>query len=605
MTAPQKHVIYRLGLIVLLVAALYGSTVQHGFVWDDTYIIVNNPLLDNLRNLPQFFLSEDTIEESTGYYRPVTYISFALERALWGVNPAGYHGTNLVLHILVILLFYAVIAASFQKERLAFLAALIFALHPLAGETVNFLAGGRNTLLSACFGLLSFLFYIRNKPLAALVSFTLAIFSKEFALLFPVIFILYDLRLEHKSFRASRYAPFLIPVAGYLMLRSYAVQKANFLASINLADAMTAPYLVVRYVLNMIAPLQLKVLYSVSPSMITGILCLGLLGIVAATIYYFRKHDDITFAAIWTLLFLLPVINIIPLHTTTVLADRYAYFSLMGWALLLATTICRLNGRVMTVAVVSLCVLYAAIDIRNTAAWKNDVTFFARMTEDAPERFVGFKNLGMAYYRNGEVARALEALEAGNAKTDIPVKYLIGDAYIFWKENRIDMAERSLLRVMSMNPSNPEPYLLRMLIYEQKGDHAAAQANRNKLQSMVGSIDNIITNRSLELCRTGETYLSKGQIVDAEIYLWQALQINPGYVPALIDMGSLRAGQGNLADAISYFSKVLALEPDNASAHYNLALVYQMQGKGTQAEQSLNKFREAEARAKHKGSDTR
>jgi hypothetical protein len=60
---------YRLGLIVLLVSAVYGNTLNHGFVWDDNDIIVNNPLLEKFGNIPQFFLSEDKVSISTGYYR--------------------------------------------------------------------------------------------------------------------------------------------------------------------------------------------------------------------------------------------------------------------------------------------------------------------------------------------------------------------------------------------------------------------------------------------------------------------------------------------------------------------------------------------------------
>ncbi|MFZ2948440.1 MAG: hypothetical protein WA003_03035 [Desulfuromonadaceae bacterium] len=88
MTDSQKHIICRLGFLLLITLAVYGNTLNNGFVWDDTYIIVNNPLLEKLGNIPQLFLSEDTAEESTGYYRPVTYVSFALDRAAWGVNPA-------------------------------------------------------------------------------------------------------------------------------------------------------------------------------------------------------------------------------------------------------------------------------------------------------------------------------------------------------------------------------------------------------------------------------------------------------------------------------------------------------------------------------------
>ncbi|MBT0653835.1 tetratricopeptide repeat protein [Geomobilimonas luticola] len=592
---------YRFGCIIILLAVVYGTTLTHDFVWDDTYIIVNNPLLEKLGNIPAFFLSEDTIEESsTGYYRPVTYISFALDRAVWGVNPAGFHLTNLVLHIVAVLLFYAVTAVLFKKERLAFVAALIFALHPVAGETVNFLAGGRNTLLSACFGLLALLFHVRNKPVPALACFTAAIFSKEFALLFPAVFVLYDLRMQREKFRAGRYAPFLVPVAVYLTLRSFAVQKANFLDAINLPDAVAAPYLVARYLLNMVAPFQLKVLYSINPGTTSVILCCVFAGGVTAAVYYFRKHDEILFSAFWFLLFLLPVINIIPLHTTTMMADRYAYFSLMGFSLFLAAVIGKLNGRGMAVVVVALCAVYAAIDMRHNGVWKNDIEFFTRMTKDAPERFVGFKNLGMAYYRKGDTARAVEYLEAGDTKRDISVNYLIGDAYIYWKENRLDKAEKSLRRVVDVNPSNPEPYLLLMMIHEQKGDSDTAQDYRNKVLGMVGSLDKLMTDRTFEMCRTGETYMSKGQYADAEIYLWQALKIDPDYIPALVDMGSLRAGQGKLADAVTYFSKALDLEPFNASARYNLAMVYQMQGRTAEARAEMVKFRDAENREKHK-----
>lgn len=351
MTGSQKQLIRRIGLIVLLVVAVYAPTLRHGFVWDDAFIIVNNPLLEKPGNIPGFFLSEDTIEESTGYYRPIPYASFALERSLWGVNPAGYHGVNLVLHILVVLLLYRVLSTLFQKERLALIAALVFALHPVAGETVCFLSGGRNTLLAACFGLLAFLFHLGKKPLPALAAFTVAIFSKEFALLFPALFLLADTRLAREKVRCTPYLPYLAAIAGYLSLRAVAVQKANFLSAINLSDAMAAPYLVVRYALNMLAPVRLKLLYSINPGMIAASACLALLVAGAVACSYVRNRDEIVFSACWFLLFLLPVINIIPLRTTTVLADRYAYFSLMGFSLALATLICRLKGRTLTAAV--------------------------------------------------------------------------------------------------------------------------------------------------------------------------------------------------------------------------------------------------------------
>jgi protein O-mannosyl-transferase len=594
MTLPQnipKSVLYSLCLAVL-VLLVYGSSLGHGFVWDDNYVIVNNPMLEKLSNIPRFFLSEDTIEESTGYYRPMTYVSFALERAVWGVNPLGYHLTNLLLHLTTALLFFGASVALFKKERLAFLAALILALHPVAAETVNFLSGGRNTLLSACFALLSLLCYVKKRPLAALASFTLAVFSKEFALLLPAVFLWYDCRLQREPFRLRRYLPYLVPIAGYLTLRSFAVQKANFLAALSFSDLVKAPYFVVRFALNMIAPVQLKVLYEVNPGMVSGVVCLVLLAAVLWVVYRFRDQEEVLLGSCWFFIFLLPVVNIIPLHTTTQMADRYAYFSLMGFALLLASLINRANGRMVTAGAVALGAVYGLVDIRQTGFWKNDITFFTQMTQDAPGHFAGFKNLGMGYFQKGDTAQALKYLALADAKPGISVKFLIGDAYLLWKENAPDLAEKALLRALELEPYNPEPYMILAMISNQKGDQARAQSYREKGKGLVNGIDEIMAAKVVEFCRSGEMHVARNQFKEADIALWQALQINPVYIPALVDMASLKADRGDFASAAGYLGRALAIDPLNAAAHHNLALVYQMQGRMEDSQREMTRYRE-------------
>ncbi|MGB9082736.1 MAG: tetratricopeptide repeat protein, partial [Desulfuromonadaceae bacterium] len=284
----------------------------------------------------------------------------------------------------------------------------------------------------------------------------------------------------------------------------------------------------------------------------------------------------------------------------TMMADRYAYFSLMGFSLCLAVVLCKLNVKTVTVGIMTLCTLYALIDFSRNSIWKNEIEFFTRMTKDAPDSFVGFKNLGLSYYRKGEIARAVNNLEAADSKPDITIKYLIGDAYIFWKENMPDKAEKSLFKVTELEPLNPEPYLVLMMIHEQYGNKIRAQSYRDKVKEMGHGIDKILTDRTIELCRTGEKYLSKRQHVDAEVYLWQALKINPDYIPALIDMGSLRAEQGDFANAIQYFNKALAIDPLNATAHFNLSTLYRMQGRFADAQNEMIMFKEAEAMAQRK-----
>jgi tetratricopeptide (TPR) repeat protein len=147
---------------------------------------------------------------------------------------------------------------------------------------------------------------------------------------------------------------------------------------------------------------------------------------------------------------------------------------------------------------------------------------------------------------------------------------------------------------MERQPLNPEPYLILMLISEQNGNPPLAQSYRDKLTNMGHNIHKILADRTVELCRAGETYLARRQYIDAEIFFWQALAINSNYIPALIDMGSLNAEREDFASAIQYFNKALTIDPHNAAAHFNLATMYKMQGRFADAQDEMAKFSEAE-----------
>jgi protein O-mannosyl-transferase len=563
----------RYGLLVLVVAFTYASSIGHGYVWDDNLIIVHNPLLAHPGNLARLFFSEDTAVGSTGYYRPVTYLSFALDRALWGTNPAGFHLTNLVLQICSVLLFYAATAALFARQRLALVAALIFALHPVAGETVNFLSGGRNTLLAACFTLLALLCHLKNRRFSALACFTVAIFSKEFALLLPVFLLGYDMRFSQEKFDYRRYIHYLAPIACYLALRSFAVQQANFLGEMNLPDALLAPYLVLRYLLNLIAPFQLKVLYDVHPGALLSVASLAVLALLAGAVYSRRKSRELLCAACWFLLFLLPVINLIPLQQAALMADRYAYFSLMGFSWGLAALCCSFGGRAATAAVIVLCAAYAGTDLQRNGIWENEARFFTRMTQDAPDRFDGYQNLGMMYYKRGEISRAVPYLTTALAKPGITQMFLVGSASVFWRENLPDLAEQALLRSLATGPPNPEPYIMLTTLYERSGKAALAQEYRGKTEALFGSLERLRQARTAALCREGDGYLARKLIIPADNVFWQAYTSNARYVPALIGMGRVSASRGDFEAAIAYLNQAIAIDPTDNRARYVLSRV--------------------------------
>jgi tetratricopeptide (TPR) repeat protein len=601
MIDSRKHLLYRLLFITVILLTVYGNTINHSFVWDDADIIVDNPQLEKLSNIPSLFLSEDRIEGSTGYYRPLTYVSFALDRAIWGLNPVGFNITNLVLHILVALIFYQVISTLFRNENLALAAALIFSLHPIVGETVNFHSGGRNTLLCAVFILLSLLFYAKERRIAAAICFAGAIFSKEFGLLLPAILFVYDRFVKKDPPRLISYLPFLVPVILYFSLRSYVIEKSSLLSALNFTESLWAsPYLIIKYLTNMIYPFNLSVLYDISTNIIYASLSLAGIALLIFAAYYYRKQGEVILSISWFLLFLLPVINIIQLQAASQMADRYAYISLMGFALALAFIISKVRKEAAVASVLIICVAYALVDIKRNNYWKDDYAFYSQMMKDSPDMALGYNDLGIYYFKKGDMVNAEKYLTIAGTKKDITARLLGANAGVFWQAEKFDVAEKLLIRQMELEPTNPQPYIMLKMIYEKKGSKELAKSYGDKAEAMFPGIEQMMKQRVVEVCRQAESFIAMRSYERAENLLREAIIINPDFVPALVDMGGLSAEKGDFTKAEKYLTRATALEPLNAAAHYNLAQVYLMQGKNAEAEVEMKKVNDAEAISQQK-----
>ena len=142
-------------LLIAATAIAYLPTLRNGFVWDDDTSLTQNPFIKSGDGLRQFWLTTQTPD-----YWPVTSTTFWVEWRLWGMNPLGYHITNLSLHLAEALLLWAVL----RRLRLpgAWLAALLFALHPVNVESVAWITQRKN-LMAMLFGLLSVFWFVRTR----------------------------------------------------------------------------------------------------------------------------------------------------------------------------------------------------------------------------------------------------------------------------------------------------------------------------------------------------------------------------------------------------------------------------------------------------------
>ena len=205
-----------LGLLLVAATLLaYQPAWQAGFIWDDDEYVTNNPLLTAPDGLKRIWFSLD----SPSQYFPLTYTVFRIERSLWGLNPAGYHWVNILLHAANALLVWRLLRRLSVPG--AWLAAAIFALHPVQVESVAWVTELKN-VLSLFFFLLALLAWVefvedRPKPLwrfyrLALMFCALALFSKTTACTLPAALLLI-LWLKGKPITRSRLAqivPFLV-----------------------------------------------------------------------------------------------------------------------------------------------------------------------------------------------------------------------------------------------------------------------------------------------------------------------------------------------------------------------------------------------------------
>lgn len=595
----QKSITCRILFLTLLLLVVYGNTLNHGFVWDDINIILDSPLTESLRNIPKFFVSEDIAEGPTGYYRPITYVSFAIDRAIWGNNPIGFNITNLLLHILVVVTFYRLVAVLFKKENLAFIAALLFALHPLVGETVNFHAGGRNTLLCALFTLLSLLFYTKKKLIPSLICFMLAIFSKEFALLLPALFFLYDKLIAREKIRPAIYALYFLAIICYLSLRSYSVAvNANLLTSMDFSVLWIMPKIFGSYLINMFFPVGIKTMYDVD-KIVTWSSFLGyslLLATLIVVAVILRKQREIIFAVVIFFLFLLPVSNLFSLGST-MMADRYAYFPLFGFCLGSAWLISFPKKKWITAsAIIVITLLFSIIDFKRNSYWKDEISLFSQMIKNAPGMSIGFQNLGYAYFDKRDYPNAEKYLTIAYAKKDVNSRMLVGSAFMFQEMGKLEKAIIVLNKKIEMEPGNSQSYIMLSKIYEQIGNSPMAKQFHDKAVKLSPGIYEVMEKRAMQVCRDGEELMGQRKFVAAERLFKEALTIDANFVPALINMGWALFEKGEHEKGIEYLKRAIKLEPENVAAHYNLATVYEELGKKAEANAEMDLFKKFDAK---------
>ena len=195
----KGHTIY-FAVILLVTLGIYWNSLQGNFIWDDRGLILENTsYLAEWKNLYSSFTRP--FFGTTPFYRPLLLVSFILDYQLWGLNPFGFHLSNVLLHALNGCMVYLLAFLLYKRRIVAFTAGVLFTVHPIQTEAVAWISG-RNDVLLTFFSLItiiSFHTWRRSEGrkrvfsyIGFLLGYCCVLLTKESGIIVPVLVVLVD-----------------------------------------------------------------------------------------------------------------------------------------------------------------------------------------------------------------------------------------------------------------------------------------------------------------------------------------------------------------------------------------------------------------------------
>jgi tetratricopeptide (TPR) repeat protein len=541
-------------LLVPAAFVAYHNALRGPFILDDLYSIARNPTIRSLWPLSSV-LSPPAHSAVTG--RPIVNLTLALNYAFGGLNVGSYHLFNLTVHVLAALVLFAIIRRTLdapplrvryrgQSVGLALAVALLWVVHPLTSESVNYTIQ-RTELLMGLFFLLTLYCALRGfeSPerwswhAGALAAFALGLGSKEVIAVAPVIVLVYDWFFRSKSLREvverhwRLYAGFVVVLASYVLLVGTRLRRAFTPTNRTVTPwdyAKTECGVIVHYLRLVFWPDELAGDYAgwpiarsvaeVLPSLIV------IAALVALTSWGFARRHKLALVGVWCFAILAPTSSFRPL-AAEIAAERRMYLPLAGIIVLVVLAGHTLLRRVTAPrgAGVAIVLVLAAtlsfVTVRRNNDYRTTLAFWSDVVAKRPDNPRARIWLGNYPQTQGRSAEALEHLTAAVrlGPGDGHAQYSLG--VVLASQGKRDQAidrYREALRI----------------------DHENAPAHNN----------------------LGILLADRGEIDEAIEHYREAIRIDPAYAGARYNIALVLGRRGRMAEAINNLEAAIRLKPD-------------------------------------------
>jgi len=545
-------------LIILAVGILlYAKTVSYDYVYcdDNKFILEYHSFNKNISNIVTAF--KKTLGAT--FYRPLLTISFIIDANIGGRDPTTYHRTNVIIHVMgSLLLFYTLLRLGNSPE-ISCLFSLFFTVHPILTPAVSWIPG-RNDSLVAVFVLLSFICFISylNNPkwhyfVLHILFFAASLFTKEIAILFPVLCVLFITFYRKEKLMTNRnllvISCWIGTVIIWFFMRAAATADTQNPDTIGL-DALLMNYPAVAALTGkLLLPVKMIVLSSFENfSVVSGILFVLILFILILSLKKVDKRQAF-FGASWFLLFLLPslMIRIKDVGDFFDYAEHRAYLPFLGIIIIMISIFRAVNIDFRKSVPIALALIIIALFSYRSYSYndkfQNRKAFWSHFVELSPHKSRGYLDLGKVYFL----------------------------------ENDLDKAKSLYMKGLEFNPNNPNLYLDLSAVYLKREDFGTAEENAKKALSLDGQ-------NSIAQFYLGESYRGKGQINEALSAYENACAKNIKFPSWFIELGNVYYKTGEFEKAIQAYQKALDINPQYSSASSNMGTALVAQKKFKEAE---------------------
>ena len=534
----------RLALLLIASAVVYGNTLVNSFAQDDDiYILQNHAVTSHsLRELatPNYF---------SHVFRPLTFATFSLDWLVAGPRPFAYHLVNLLLHALVTFLFYLLLRSLLEDRSetgdIAFVAALLFAVHPIHTEAVAAIVG-RSELLAAGFLLGAWLLHLRERYLLSLLCFVLALLAKESAVVFlPLVFICDYARGRLKPmFRyVSLAGGTVLYVASFWRLQGGRFGTVipfldnplvSLPASLRILNALRVAW---KYLALHIYPSALSCDYSYAAITLYSNERLLWAPIATACVIALWIWALLTRRTAWAISgaiyfagFAVTANLLFPIGT--IMGERLAYFASIGLCLLFALLWATLAKRHSTPAwflLIAVCTALSARTIVRNRDWRDNLALYSAALRVVPESAKMHQSIAIEYARRGQ----------------------------------LDNARAEYQTALHIYPNYPEALESFGLLESNLGHD---QDSRRLLESALALAQKGSVNYNFAVVNLAAQYVKLGENDHAMKLLDQVIADSPTFARAWANRAVLNYKRGELISARKDAQTALRLDPANSQA---------------------------------------